>query len=421
MKVADLQKCNLPDNPGVYFFYKGKQLLYVGKATSLKSRVRSYFAKDLIETRGPHIVDMVFKADRVVFEETDSVLEAVILEANLIKKYQPRYNTKDKDNKSFNYVVITNDPLPLVILVRGRNLKVQSEMEKINAKKIFGPYPSGFAIREGLKIIRRIFPFFDEMSIKKDNYQFYRQIGLTPDTNREDIVKSYKDNIRHICLFLEGKKKKVLAELQKKMMGHAKCEEFEQAAVVRGQIFALEHINDIALIKDDIKTMESRTEVPFRIEAYDIAHMSGKNMVGVMTVTENDEPTKHEYRKFIIRTQAGSNDTGALEEVLSRRFRHTEWGMPDLIVMDGGEAQLRIAKQVLNRYQLFIPIVSVVKDDRHKPRDIYGDQEMAKRHKKAIILANSEAHRYGIAFHKLKRGKNFLPKNRRVLPTINID
>jgi excinuclease ABC subunit C len=120
MKVADLQKCNLPDNPGVYFFYKGKQLLYVGKATSLKSRVRSYFAKDLIETRGPHIVDMVFKADRVVFEETDSVLEAVILEANLIKKYQPRYNTKDKDNKSFNYVVITNDPLPLVILVRCR-------------------------------------------------------------------------------------------------------------------------------------------------------------------------------------------------------------------------------------------------------------------------------------------------------------
>jgi excinuclease ABC subunit C len=140
-----------------------------------------------------------------------------------------------------------------------------------------------------------------------------------------------------------------------------------------------------------------------------------------MTVTENDEPAKHEYRKFIIRTQAGSNDTGALEEVLSRRFRHTEWGMPDLIVMDGGEAQLRIAKQVLNRYQLFIPIVSVVKDDRHKPRDMYGDQEMAKRHKKAIILANSEAHRYGIAFHKLKRGKNFLPKNRRVLPTINID
>ncbi len=165
----------------------------------------------------------------------------------------------------------------------------------------------------------------------------------------------------------------------------------------------------MALIKDE-NTLESAHAPTFRIEAYDIAHMSGKNMVGVMTVIENNEVQKHEYRKFIIRTQSGSNDIGALEEVLSRRFRHTEWGMPDLIVMDGGQAQLRIAKQVLDRYQLFIPIVSVVKDDHHKPREILGEESMAERYKKAIILANSEAHRYGIAFHKYKRGKNFLTK-----------
>ncbi len=408
MKLEQLQRMQLPDNPGVYFFYKGKSLLYIGKATSLRDRVRSYFAKDLIETRGPHIVDMVFKADRVAFQETDSVLEALILEANLIKKHQPKYNTKEKDNKSFNYVVITGDALPQVLLVRGRNLKIKQELATLNAKKIYGPYPSGTAIREGLKIIRRIFPFIDQNSIKKDNYEFYRQLGLTPDTSRADVADAYKENIAHIKLFFEGKKKKVLAKLHKSMMQAARKHEFERAGEIKRQMFALEHINDVALIKEDRLLAAGVSPRAFRIEAYDIAHLSGKNMVGVMTVVENGEAAKTEYRKFTIQSQTNSNDTGALEEVLSRRFRHTEWGMPDLVVMDGGEAQLRIGRQVLNRYQLTVPLVSVVKDDRHKAREILGDQTYTRTHERAIILANSEAHRFAITFHKEKRAKNFL-------------
>ena len=120
------------------------------------------------------------------------------------------------------------------------------------------------------------------------------------------------------------------------------------------------------------------------------------------------EPNKQEYKKFIIKTQTGSNDTGALEEVLSRRFRHTEWGLPSLVVVDGSTAQLNVAKRVLNRYQFEIPIVAVVKDDRHKARAIIGEESLIKAHKKSILLANSEAHRFGIAFHKQKRSKNFL-------------
>jgi len=146
----------------------------------------------------------------------------------------------------------------------------------------------------------------------------------------------------------------------------------------------------------------------FRIEAYDIAHMGGKNMVGVMIVIEDGELEKSEYKKFIVRTQDKSNDTGALEEVLSRRLRHIEWGLPNLIVVDGSTAQINIAKSVLSRYQFKIPVVSVVKDDRHKAKAIMGDETIIKNYKKEILLINSEAHRFAIAFHKKRRNKNFL-------------
>ena len=136
--------------------------------------------------------------------------------------------------------------------------------------------------------------------------------------------------------------------------------------------------------------------------------MSGKNMVGVMTVVENGEAAKSEYKKFNIKTQANANDTGALEEILSRRLRHAEWGMPDLIVVDGADAQFAVARRVLKRYQLSISVVAVVKDERHKPKAIMGDEAIAKKYKSAILLANAEAHRFAITFHKKKRAKSFL-------------
>jgi excinuclease ABC subunit C len=193
------------------------------------------------------------------------------------------------------------------------------------------------------------------------------------------------------------------------MLAYAKSKEFERAGEVKKRIFALEHINDVALIKEDsLEPRTSNLETNFRIEAYDVAHMSGQNMVGVMVVVEDGQVAKSEYKKFIIRTQKDSNDTGALEEVLSRRLRHNEWGLPSLVALDGSTAQLNVAKRVLDRYQFSIPIVAVVKDDRHKARAIIGDEALIKAHKKSILLANSEAHRFAIAFHKLKRSKDFL-------------
>ena len=211
--------------------------------------------------------------------------------------------------------------------------------------------------------------------------------------------------------------------------------EFEKAGEIKNKIFALEHINDVALIKEDIFASQNNLNFSrftqstgaytdknlnnsvsqiqlqnFRLEAYDIAHMSGKNMVGVMTVIENGEVAKNEYRKFIINSQTGSNDTGALEEVLSRRLRHTEWGLPNIIVVDGGTAQVNIAKQVLSRYQFDIPVLAVVKNESHKPKAIMGDNDLIKKYKKEILLGNNEAHRFAITFHKLKRSKSFIKK-----------
>lgn len=428
MQSQELKKFNIPDKPGVYFFLKGKDILYIGKATSLKDRTKSYFGKDIINTRGPLILDMVFKADSIKWQETDSVLEALILEANLIKKHQPYYNTKEKDDKSFNYVCITKparphdhsgaggDEIPKVIIVRGRNL------EQKNYSKIYGPFPNGGQLKEALNLIRKIFPFLDEKSRIKGSYEFYRQIKLIPD--QKEIIFQ---NIKNIKLLFEGKKKSILKNLEKEMKMYAKAHAFEKAGEIKRQIFALQHIQDVSLIKESndyafrrshsvLKTQEisgssedffkrNHSNYAFRIEAYDIAHMSGKNMVGVMVVLHDGEPAKNEYRKFIIKNYTSSNDTGALSEILTRRFKHTEWQMPDLIVVDGSTAQRNVALKILKEYKLKIQVSAVVKDDKHKAKMILSADPKLK---KDILLANSEAHRFAIKYHKEKRNKSFI-------------
>jgi excinuclease ABC subunit C len=296
-----------------------------------------------------------------------------------------------------------------------------------------------------MKIIRRIFPFMDDKS--KNYFEFYKQINLVPDIKDR---KLYLSNIKNLKLFFSGQKKKIFKNLEKQMKDYAKLREFEKAGEIKRQIFALKHINDVALIKNDsllsqkhgvhertlgrsggdgqrkflAKNFRGESENAMlednnlRIEAYDVAHMSGKNMVGVMTVLINSEPDKNEYRKFKIRTQDNSNDTGALAEILERRFAHIEWQKPDLIVVDGGIAQINVARKVMSRLNLDIIVVSVVKDERHRPKnilfspkpDLKGSQGSAfiKKYKQEILLVNNEAHRFAIAYHKKLRAKNFL-------------
>lgn len=415
MQKKDLKKYKIPSVPGVYIFRGArKKILYIGKATDLRSRVRSYFGKDLQKSRGALLVKMLEEAKSLDWQKTDSVLEALILEANLIKKYQPQYNTDNKDNKSFNYVVITKEDLPTgqvgfprVIIVREREL-LSSRSTKFKIKYTFGPFTQASVLKEALKIVRKIFPYRDKCqpyvaSAKhgKPNCKpcFNRQIGLCPGVCRGEISKKeYARIIRNIALLFQGKKGALLKKLAREMREAAKREDFELAAELRNKIFTLEHINDVSLIRNEYKQSMQKN----RIEGYDVAHIGETARVGVMTVLEDGKPAKSEYRKFKIKTRV-KGDIAALKEILERRFAHEEWPLPKLIVVDGSKAQINIAKKVLKEFGYKIPIVGVVKNDKHKPERILSSRS-TKFDEKEVLLANAEAHRFAINFHrKLKR------------------
>lgn len=395
----------LPDAPGVYFFFgPRKKILYIGKATSLKSRVRSYFAADIKEKRSPLIEKMVAEARDIEWTETDSVLEALILETNLIRTHKPLYNTRSKDDKSYNHLVITNEAWPRVLVVRGKDLTEQFQERDI--KYHFGPFPSGALFKEALKIVRKLFQFYDTAKpvgternkLLKGKIDFNRQIGLYPN---EQTKKEYLKTIRHIKLFFEGKKRQIIQELETEMMQCAHEERFEEAQQLKKRIFALTHIQDIALIKDDSRIY--RDEKRVRIEAYDIAHLFGDDMVGVMTVIERGEPLKSDYRKFKITSLTSANDTAALIEILERRLLHPEWPFPQIIVVDGGVAQKNAAQLVLKKHALMIPVVAVVKNDKHKPERLIGQKQILDIHQDSILFANAEAHRFALTYHRTKR------------------
>jgi len=391
----------MPDGPGVYFFLgKRKEVLYIGKASSLRSRVRSYFSSDLPQTRGPVITNMVACARSIDWRETPSVLEALILEANLIKTHKPKANTELKDDKSWNYVVITKEDFPRVLLVRGKELAASPPQ----ALHIFGPFPHGLQLKEALKIIRKIFPYRDMCVPGSGRRCFNAQLGLCPGVCSGEISKTeYRKIIRRIVLLFRGKKSELERNLVREMKALAKAERFEEAQVLRRQLFALEHIQDVSLIKDEYRPASLTASRPVRIEAYDVAHLRGFAAVGVMTVVENGEAQKNAYRKFNIKTAKPGDDPGALREILSRRLGHDEWPLPRLMVVDGAAAQMNAAEAVLKQYGVGIPVVGVVKDEKHRPRGIRGARGAFAGREKEILLANAEAHRFAIGYHRKKR------------------
>lgn len=405
MKKQALEKLNLPDSPGVYFFRdEDNNILYIGKATSLRDRVRSYFGKDLIETRGLRLVSMVAAAETVTYQETGSVLEALLLESKLIKDHNPPYNAKEKDDKSFSCVVITREAFPRVLLMRVRDY--EKKFTKKDIAEVYGPFASATQLRSALKIIRRMFPYRDTCEVGVHKPCFNAQLKLCPGVCNGQIKETeYKKTIVNIKKLFEGKRTEIKKSLELDMKAYAKKEEFEKAATVRNTLFALDHIQDISLIKED--EVLSFKDKSFRIEAYDAAHISGTSRVGVMVVIDGKKIEKGEYRKFKLE-EAMNDDYAGLQEIMNRRFAHKEWRYPDLIVIDGGQAHKQVAEKFLAGKGLLIPCVSVVKDEHHKPKDILGDKVHVDYHKKEILLANAEAHRFAITYHKSLRDK--LPK-----------
>jgi len=405
MTIQDIKIINIPDYPGVYFFKHGSKILYIGKATSLADRVKSYFVTDVTLSRGPKIVKMLDEATAISWQKTDSVLEALILESQLIKKHSPIYNTREKDDKSYNYVLITEETFPRIFTIRERELLQKGHsfiLKNERMKESFGPFPHGTQLREALAIIRKIFPFRDKKAADKNQDRFYQMLGLSPNISSDIAQKEYAKTIRNIILFFQGKKEKILHALEKDMHIYAKKREFEKANDIKKQLFALQHIQDVALIHDDAKQVANQN---FRIEAYDVAHLGGASSVGVMTVVIDGELEKNDYRKFILHQPIQGSDTHALREILERRFNHSEWRYPNLIVVDGSVAQKNVAEKFLIKIGSTIPVVALTKDEHHKPKEIRGNKKLAQTFEKEILLANAEAHRFAITFHRNKINK----------------
>lgn len=418
MKLVTWDAKSFPQEPGVYKWLDAEDnILYIGKATNLRTRVRSYFDDDLIKTRGRHIVDMVTRSSRIVYEETKTVLDTLVLEAALIKKWQPPYNTREKDNRSFVYVAFTNEDYPRILALRERRA-LMGDAEANEYLATFGPFPSQSSVRELLKIIRKIFPYRGEKCIPSQGKPcFDRQIGLCPGVCINEISKrAYSHRMKEIRMLFEGQRDELINEVESEMRKAAAKLHFEEAAEYKRILFALTHINDVSLISDDTRlasqvSAKSR-DATFRIEAYDISHLFGTHTVGAMTVVEDGRPNKAHYRKFKIREEVPLDGTAAkvddlmrLREILRRRFAHTEWRAPDLIVVDGGLTHLRHARLMLKELGVSTPVVSVVKDKRHKAKAILGNKEFAASYKPSIILANLEVHRFAIEYHKQLRAK----------------
>ncbi|MDP3661267.1 MAG: UvrB/UvrC motif-containing protein [bacterium] len=408
MNRQALQKKKLPGAPGVYFFLgRNKKVLYIGRATSLRNRVRSYFDSALRDKRSPWIEKMMREARGIDFKKTDSVLEAILLEADLIKRFKPPYNTELKDDKSFNCIVITDEEFPRVLLVRSGTLRASSTSDvgdfkhrMFSARSVFGPFPNSSHLKTALKIIRKIFPFRDSCnpysSILQNNGItrpcFNRQIGLCPGVCTGEItVKEYCAHIKRLALFLAGKKARIQKAIEREMRAAAKRQEFEKAGELKRQLFALKHIQDVALIATSNNQLPTTN---LRIEAYDLSHFGGKNIVGAMAVVENGEAEPSEYRMFKLRTVKTQNEVAGLREIIRRRLNHAEWPFPQLIVVDGNEVQKKAAEKVIAEAGHRIPVVAVVKDERHRPREKLSPE---------ILLANAEAHRFALKFQKKQR------------------
>lgn len=427
----------LPDEPGVYFYYdQDGFLLYVGKATSLRSRVGSYFSK----AHGDRIGEMVSRIARIEYMVTPTVIEALVLEANQIKTKKPKYNILMRDDKSFLYLVVTNEDFPRPMLLRGHELErmgvdpFRSSLSKETSKKflrVFGPYTSSASLKKAMDLIRRAIPWTQCQPpdvTGRTRPCFDAHIGKCPGVCTGAISKTaYRMIMRRFILFFEGKKKQLIRSMEKHMQKAADDLRFEDAAMIRRHLYALQHIQDVALIsKEDVDlpysspVTEGMIDLHGRIEAYDISNISGTSAVGSMVVFDEGKPAKDQYRKFKIKTVKGSNDVGMMEEVMRRRLAKAQqfpktWPLPQIMVIDGGEGQVHRVQEVLDDMGVNVPIVGIAKGfDRKQDRLVFDRANLellrvAKRGKELFQRARDEAHRFAVQYHrKLRSKRSFL-------------
>lgn len=390
----------------------------MGKAVNLKDRVGSYFAKNVFSAKTRLLVRAAVSLDYI---RVDSDIEALLLEANLIKKHQPYFNHQLKDDKDYLYIIITKEDYPRVTTGRKRDLA--------GAKEYFGPFTSASAARTTLKIARRIFSFRTGCRPNSARACLGFHLGLCPGVCVGALTKKdYQKILRKLIKFLSGDTRGVVDELEKEMRLQAKNLEFEEATKTKTKIEAIAHITkrveDVEKYLEGPAVLESfyerqlanltqvlkLKEKPLRIECYDISNIMGTNATGSMVVLTGGQISKDDYRRFRIKTLSTSNDFAMMAEVLGRRFKN-DWEHPNLIVVDGGKGQLSVALSVLRDLDLKIPVVGLAK----KLEEIYLPNE-----KKPLRLERSspalqllqrirdESHRFALRYHRYLRSKQLL-------------
>ena len=399
----------LPDSPGVYLMKdKTGGIIYIGKASSLKKRVSSYFYAS--RKLSPKLDKLISSISDIKVIRTGSETEALLFEASLIKEHRPRYNAALKDDKSYPLIkIITNERLPRIFVTRGK---------RDDGAKYYGPYTDAKLLRKAVKMLRKVFPIRACPSICKTACLDYH-IGLCAGPCVGKISEEdYNDIVRHACLFLEGKKEELLKYLFKKMDNLASQLEYEKAARVRDQIKALTTIVTRAQRYraideiEELKAVLSLPRVPRRIEAFDISDIYGKEAVGSMVTFLNGKPDRSKYRKFKIKWVEGIDDYAMMKEVVCRRYKKiVEEGMelPDLIIIDGGKGHLSSACEELNRLNLkTVPAIGIAKGHetifvKDKPSPIILPPNSRVLH--LIMRIRDEAHRFAITYHRGLRRK----------------
>jgi excinuclease ABC subunit C len=399
---------SLPEAAGVYLFKDASgEIIYIGKAKSLKKRVQSYFSRFLASKTQA----MVSKIADIEYKTCQNESLALLLEASLIHKYQPRYNVSLRDDKSYPLVKITSEDYPVVSITRKR---------VSDGSRYFGPYTSAGLLREAMRIIRRYFPYRSSEKMR-EAARMYSKIGLAP--SLEKINKEeYARNIENITLILEGKTEDLIKKLTQEMNSKSRQQQFEEAAKIRDQIEALSvmsqgqgHYSRKEEL-EGLKNVLHLRKLPERIEAFDISNIYGKEATGSMVSFSKGLPDKDNYRRFRIKTVETIDDYKMLAEVVQRRYAGSlkeELALPDLILIDGGKAHLLVASRELQKLNLKIPVVSIAKDKENvytktRKQPIRFDADTPALN--LIRRVRDEAHRFALSYHHVLRRKKIIGK-----------
>jgi len=398
----------LPNSPGVYLMKDSRgTIIYIGKASSLKRRVSWYFQKANrgTDTKTMALVDHIAGLDYIT---TASEIEALLLEASLIKQHQPKYNIDLKDGKRYPLLKLTKkEKFPRLLIARQR---------KKDGSIYYGRYTNAKLLRQAIDIMRKIFPLRTCRRLPKTpclNYHIGQCFGPCVGKISQ---KEYTRIVKDVQLFLEGKKQRLIKDLTARMKKASASRRYEQAARLRDQIRALTSVSSLpASVSGEAASLQALLnlpKLPMRIEAFDVSNIFGCEAVGSMVSFFNGSPDKQNYKRFKIKTVAGIDDYAMIGEIVKRRYAgllKEGRPLPDLVIIDGGRGHVSTAKAALNSLGLeTIPTLGIAKKKEHLHILEKKKPIVLKKDSRALQLIQrirDEAHRFAISYHHILRKK----------------